>query len=372
MMKKLKLLTVNMVAGGNVATVAVMLLSAYADRFHPADYPLLPFLGTMFPVFLLFNLLFLLFWVAFYWRRAWIPVAGYALAYGPLTTYMPLNPQHDVPEGCIKLVTYNVCSYGGNYKYEDAFERILDYLEQQQADIVCTQEDVDSWRRYMMDKYRRLYPYNDTTMLIHNAKSYNCVGLHSRFPILRKERISYPSRANGSVAYYLKVGRDTLLVVNNHLENTHLTKEDRSMYEDMLRGTVRRDTAQAESMLIIGKLGESAAARAPQAEAVSRYVSQHSQYPVIVCGDFNDTPVSYTRRTLAKGLTDCYAAAGRGIGLSYNRKGFWVRIDHILCSRHFTPLRCQVDSKIDLSDHYPVLCWLKMSDNNQILNEKRQ
>ena len=63
---------------------------------------------------------------------------------------------------------------------------------------------------------------------------------------------------------------------------------------------------------------------------------------------------------IAKGLTDCFAETGRGLGLAYNRKGFYFRIDHILCSDHFTPYNCQVDDKIDASDHYPILCWLKL------------
>jgi endonuclease/exonuclease/phosphatase family metal-dependent hydrolase len=267
-----------------------------------------------------------------------------------------------LPEGCIKVLTYNVCTYGGNFKYHDAFERILDYFEAQQADIVCLQEDVDTWRRYSFIKYEKQYPYNDTTLFSKTKNSTNGVGIHTRYPIIRKERIAYESMANGSMAYFLDRGTDTLLVINNHLESSHLTKEDRSRYEDILRGGVKRDTMRAESINIISKLTEGATMRAPAAEAVRHYIDEHNQYPVIVCGDFNDTPISYARRTIAEGLTDCFAKSGYGIGLSYNRKGFWVRIDHILCSTDFTPYNCHVDSKIDYSDHFPIVCWLKMKD----------
>lgn len=360
MIRQLKQFTVNLIAGANVATVGLMLLAGFSDRLWPADYPLLSCAGMVFPVFALCNLGFLFFWLVFAWRKVWIPVVGFLLAYQPISIYMPLNPRQDVPEESIKVISYNVCSYGGNYKYEDAFERIADYLKEQQADIVCLQEDVDSWRRYAFDYYRKAYPYNDTTIFVQNELSFNGVGIHTRYPILRKERIAYESLANGSVAYYLQVGSDTLLVVNNHLESCHLSKEDRSRYKDMLRGDMQTDTAKVESRLIVDKLGEAAARRAPQAEAVRRYIREHSQYPVIVCGDFNDTPISYARRAMAKGLTDCYVASGRGIGLSYNQKGFWVRIDNILCSSRFTPYNCQIDSEIDFSDHYPMICWLKM------------
>ncbi|MBR6275571.1 MAG: endonuclease/exonuclease/phosphatase family protein [Prevotella sp.] len=363
MIKQLKQLTINIIAGANIATALLMLLTGYSDRLSPVDYPWCSWLGMVFPVFVVVNLGFLFFWLIFKWRKAWIPVVGFIFAYIPISTYMPLNPRQEVPDSCIKVLTYNVCSYGGNYKYKDAFERILDYLKEQQADIVCIQEDVDTWRRYMMVKYEKIYPYNDTTIFRKGSKSMNGIGIHTRYPILRKERIQYESSANGSVAYYLKRGSDTLLVINNHLECTHLSSDERNHYRKILKGAVSRDTAKAESKLIIGKLSVNSAKRAVEVEAVKKYIDEHRQYPVIVCGDFNDTPISYTHHVMVDGLEDCFQASGRGIGLSYNQKGFWVRIDHIFCSDHFTPYNCQVDSKIDFSDHYPVLCWLKMQYN---------
>ena len=311
MIKQLKQLTINIIAGANVATVVLMLLTGYSDRLDPVRFPLLSWVGLIFPVFVLVNLGFLFFWLVFKWRKIWIPVLGFLLAYIPISTYMPLNPSQDVPEGCIKVLSYNVCSYGGNYKYEDAFERILDYFDRQGADIVCLQEDVDTWRRYVFNRYRKIYPYNDTTVLAYTSKSFNCLGIHTRYPIVRKERIAYASKSNGSMAYYLDTGRDTLLVINNHLESSHLTKEDRSHYEDILRGSVRRDTARTESMQIIGKLTEGATKRAPGAEAVHKYIEEHRQYPTIVCGDFNDTPISYTRPDLAKQSVSPWAMVWR-------------------------------------------------------------
>ena len=153
-----------------------------------------------------------------------------------------------------------------------------------------------------------------------------------------------------------------LLVINNHLETTHLSTEDRQHYQEIIKGKVKRDTLKEESILLLSKLGNSSAIRAKQAEAVHEYIEAHRQYPMIVCGDFNDSPISYSRRIIAKGLTDCFVETGLGVGLSYNQKGFYFRIDHILCSKDIQPYNCEIDNEMDASDHYPIICRLKMTD----------
>ena len=360
MIKQLKAFTINIVAGANLATVLLMVASGFADHINPADHPMLSNLGMLFPFFLIANLLFVFFWLTFKWKKLWIPILGYALVYVPLTVYLPLNSTQDVPEGTIKVISYNVCSYGGNYKYEQAFDTIYNYLIQEEADIVCMQEDVDSWRRFVFQRYQKTFPYNDTVFFYRSSTSMNGVGIHSKFPILRRERINYPSLANGSMAYYLLVDGDTILVINNHLEATHLSQEERNNYTKIISGKVQRDTVKNESLQLLEKLGQSAATRAVGADAVHRYIEEHRQYPIIVCGDFNDNPISYSRRTIAKGLKDCFVETGKGVGLSFNQKGFYFRIDHMMCSDHFEPYNCKIDSKMDASDHYPLSCRLKL------------
>ena len=360
MVKQLKNFTVQMLTGANVATVVVMLLVGYSDRLDPTDHPMLSIVGMAFPFFLLVNMAFLLFWLIFKWTRAWVPFVGFVIAYVPISIYMPLHTSQEVPEGAIKLVSYNVCTYGGNYKYEDGFEKVRDYLQEQQADIVCLQEDVDTWRRYVLREYARILPYNDTVVISSSEQTFNALGIHTRFPIVKRERIVYPSLANGSVAWWLKVGEDTLIVVNNHFESCHLTKEDRVQYRHIIKGEMPRDSLRTESTLLLVKLAEANAKRASQIRVVKDYVEKHADHPIIVCGDFNDNPISYSRHTMGEVLTDCFVTTGRGIGLSYNQKAFSFRIDHIFCSKDIQPYNCQIDEKMDASDHNPVICWLKI------------
>lgn len=360
MIKQLKTFTVQLLTGANIATIVVLLLVGYSDRLNPTDHPMLSTVGMTFPFFLLANMGFLFFWLVFKWSRVWVPVAGFFLAYVPISIYMPIHPAQDVPEGAVKLISYNVCCYGGNYKYEDGFGKVAEYLRDQQPDIVCVQEDADTWRRYVFQEYAKFLPYNDTLILVNNNLTINALGIHTRYPIVKRERLAYESKGNGSGAWWLQVGDDTLIVVNNHFESCHLTKEDRRQYRQLIKGEIPRDSVRAESQLLLVKLAEANAKRAAQIRKVKQYVEEHSAYPIIVCGDFNDNPISYSRHEMAKGLTDCFVSTGRGIGLSYNQKAFSFRIDHIFCSKDIQPYNCQIDNKMDASDHYPVLCWLKI------------
>lgn len=357
MIRQIKDFTVKIVAGANVAVIIVMFIVGFADYVNPERYPLLSTAGLAFPFFLIVNLAFLVFWAVFRLRMVIIPVLGYLVCYVPISIYMPVNMKRDVPKDCIKVMTWNVQAYSGEPRYDDAFEMIFGYIKKQNADIVCVQEDLGGWRDSRA-RFDSLYAYSDTSF-VSNSSGTNAVGIYSRYPIVRREKIDYVSAANLSVAYYLKRQRDTLLVIVNHFETTHLSRTDRKRYKEMMKGKMGKDTMREESKKLLHTLAESNKLRAPQARAVHEYVESHRQYPIIVCGDFNDNPISYTRRMVAKGLTDCYVESGRGVGLSYNQKGFFVRIDNILCSDNFEPYNCYVDNKIDASDHYPMICWLK-------------
>ncbi len=352
-----------MFAGANVATVAVMLLVGFSDRLDPSVHPMLSTVGMAFPIFLLINLLFLIFWLIFKWKMSVIPIVGFLAAYVPTSIYMPVNPAAKAADGDIKVITYNVCAYGGNYKYENGFEVVRDYLRDENPDIVCMQEDVDTWRRYTFSEYSKFLPYNDTLVLVNTAACMNALGIHTRFPIIRRERIEYQSASNGSVAWWLKVGEDTLIVVNNHFESCHLNSNDRRQYRQMLYGEMQRDSMRAESKLLLVKLAEANEKRSGQIRTVAQYVQEHSRYKAIVCGDFNDNPLSYSRHAMAQSLTDCFVAAGNGIGLSFSQRAFAFRIDHVFCSPDIEPHLCVIDTKIDASDHYPVVCWLKIGGN---------
>lgn len=358
-MKVIKSILLNVFTGASATAAAAMVLIAYSDRFHPADYPILACAGMVFPFFLVTNLIILMIWLIVKWRRIWIPIVGFVLAFPAIRIYLPFHFHSEPPQGCIKVLSYNVNAYLMDKEFPHPEDSIFEYLRHQNADIVCLQEDIIQTSSHPID-YSAIYPYNDTVHLNKpTSLIINAIGIHTRYPILSKERISFKSEANGSVAFFLKIGNDTVIVINNHLESTHLSESDRERYNSIIRGGMSSEDAQVETRKLVDKLSTAMIQRASQAEAIHQYTELHNHYPAIICGDFNDTPISYVRRTIAKGLTDCYVETGNGVGVSYNQKGFYFRIDQIMCSRHFEPYNCYVDDYMKASDHYPIVCWLK-------------
>lgn len=353
MIGQVKKLTLQMMAGANAATAVIMLLVGMSDRLNPAEHPMLANAGLAFPVFVFLNLCFLVFFVMFKRRYVLVSLVGFVACYSPMRTYCPLNISRDVPSGSVKVLSYNVHGFSNDNAPEGHPNPILEYITGSDAGIVCLQEgrlDAD-----ILEGIKGVYDYADS---VKSKDGGECLVLLSKFPILSKELIKYRSKGNASAAFRILMGRDTVTVVNNHFETSGLSLADRAGFKDMVKGRSESDTMRAESRRLLTKLGESARIRAPQAEAVAEYV-RNCGGSIILCGDFNDSPISYTRRTLAKELTDCYVASGNGPGISYHHNAIFVRIDNIMCSSRWRPYGCKVDRSIGYSDHYPIYCWLK-------------
>jgi len=364
MLDGLKDFTVKIIAGANVATAVVMLMVGYSDLLNPDKHPAFANAGLLFPVFLLINLGFLIFWVVFRVKYATIPLLGFLVSFVPVRQYMPINVKGSAPRGSIKVLSYNTLSFGNGMVDNAGANICMSYIQEQNADIVCLQEAYPNGQNVeQIDSILKpVYAYQDVTV---HPNGGNAVMVFSKFPILSKELIPYESQGNMSVAYRLKINGNSVLLINNHLETTGLSKEDRRQFKNLVVGKLQVDTAEETSKLLVVKLAEATKKRAPQAEAVAKYIKAHRNMSIILCGDFNDGPISYVHRTMAKGLVDCYVESGNGPGISYHYGGFFVRIDNIMCSKDWEPYECKVDDKIAVSDHYPIICKLKMRPKQQ-------
>lgn len=143
------------------------------------------------------------------------------------------------------------------------------------------------------------YPYRRINVVGSGSGYTNRIACYSRFPILSARVLDYASSYNGSVLYELKLNEDTITLINNHLESNKLTKADKDIYEEILKAP-ETEKVKSGARLLLHKLAEASAIRAPQADTIAREIASSRHPSVIVCGDFNDTPISYAHRVIAQ------------------------------------------------------------------------
>lgn len=333
----------------NLGAGFIFLVCAYSPFLSPVAHPVLSCAGLFFPFLLLAVLAFVPVWLLYCRKLVWVSLGFLLLGGRAVITYTPLcGGQTETAEGeVLKFLTYNVMGMQGDEK--DKSHPIQTYIKESDADVVCLQEF--RWNDKEIRKAFPMYPYV-RSLEVGNG---NCMACLSRFPILSVERIHYESQNNGSFILCLQMGKDTLNVVCNHLESNKLDAHDKEVYEGLIKSPDEQKVKSGGKYLL-RKLADAAVIRAPQADSVARAISRLSTRYLLVCGDFNDSPISYAHHTIGKGLTDAYRAAGCGPGFSYNRNFLYFRIDHLFVNSGFRPLKCRVDNSILASDHYPLWC----------------
>ena len=196
------------------------------------------------------------------------------------------------------------------------------------------------------------YPY-------HSAEEKKGIACLSKYPILSNNNISYSSESNSSYAVEILIGTDTVLVVNNHFESYRLNSTDKESYKELIKKPEEVNVEKSYDTLT-DKLVAANAIRGPQVDSVATFIEKSHHKYIIACGDFNESPISYSHHRLTQILNDAYTRSGNGPGLSYNRHGMYFRLDHILISDNIESHKTVVDSSVDFSDHYPIYSYLTL------------
>lgn len=338
--------------------LSALLVLVYLAAFIPPDsfWPA-AFLGFLFPYLLVANLIFALIYLLLKSKKAALSILVLLIGYQPIFNFIQPIPSLGTRTTGIKLLTYNVHYFARDISKKMADQpRILEFLRKTDADIICLQET-------RLLKAGKLSPAGIQHALrgiryhhlAHAASSGGPLTL-SKFPIVAMGEIRF-ERSSNMVLFSDIVIRpdDTIRVYNCHFQSYKITPEDYSITDPDKSGTNEQQLREAK--LISKKMVLAFTFRARQARAILAHIKK-CPYPVIVCGDFNDTPSSYTYHLLGNYLKDSFVEAGFGISNTY--RGFLplFRIDYILHSERFRAVSYQRE-KIDLSDHYPVTTWLE-------------
>jgi endonuclease/exonuclease/phosphatase family metal-dependent hydrolase len=336
------------------------LASYLAEKISPADWWVPAFFGLAYPYLLLINILFILFWIFVKTRLALLSFIAIVVGYGNVNHYFQLTDKLTNEKG-ITICSYNVKNFYGadHLNRKEAAAKILDYLLSRKPDIICIQEVyLGGQKSFTKQNGKDRLPDQSHLKYIHASKKGGQV-TYSSYPIIHKDEVHFPNSGNMFIISDLKIGKDTVRLFNCHLESYRFSDTDINKLDSI--SFDRQEQSYRQVKYTGSKLKHAFIKRTKQAEALHKRIDS-SPYPVVVCGDFNDTPVSYTYHTVRNGLKDAFVESGKGIGNSYRGKLPSFRIDYILHSPMFEGYNFHVD-KVDYSDHYPINCVLIKKKN---------
>lgn len=350
----------------NIVFSGLLLLSYLSVYINPNFFWPMSFLGLGYPVLLILNLFFLVFWI--YRRRIFflIPLVCIILGWNILIQFIriPLGkkPLQTEDVNSIKVLSFNIQML--NLYDEDAnsefYKTLMELIATEDPDIICFQEYFATLRKNSSPPGEMQKYYKPATMHIQRAgEGWNYgIAIFSKYPVLKRGQMKYEDTDNLSIFTDLLIDDDTIRVLNNHLQSVRFNKRDYELMDSI--HFFYEDGKRREIKNLSRKLKGAFLKRAAQAELLSGFISS-SPYPVVVCGDFNDSPVSYSYHKIKGDLQDAFVVSGKGIGSTYSGKLPFLRIDYILYSPELQS-RNYKRPLIKLSDHYPVMCEILIPD----------
>ncbi|GAB1417666.1 hypothetical protein MASR2M12_04310 [Bacteroidales bacterium] len=353
-MRKAFLLLANPVA---LVVAVLFAMSALAGLVNPAESDLFALAGLFFPLLFLFMLLIVVLLVLLHSKWIWLHLA-LLLASLPVAMRYPGNP-FPRQSGGLVAASYNVHGFRGfsHTKKTDVQQQISAYLKKSAADFACIQE-FRSWTgdiqadikwfteasgfsdHYFVGYWKRGGVQSDGYLLL------------SKFPILSGGTI--PSDTRRQIGAFIDVmpRKDLLLrVATVHLISFSLDKQEIDAFGDA--AALEMDLIKKHGRNLWEKLSNSFKTRSIEIVDFRKFVKE-SPHPLLVCGDFNDTPASFTYNNIVStGLNDSHLKAGFWLGSTYAGKLPWLRIDYCFGSNEIRFRRSDVN-KLSFSDHYPV------------------
>jgi endonuclease/exonuclease/phosphatase family metal-dependent hydrolase len=344
------------------ALFAFALLLAYlAVIVNPGVLALPAFFGLAYPYLLLINIIIVIVWAMLLRFEALISVVVIALGFNHFSNYLKLAHRSGDKSNTIKVLSYNIrlFNYFENNHGLTSEKKIIQFLKSQKPDIICLQEF------YLMGN-----PKVEESLLISSLggdyhshmkvlgsgknRYYGIITL-SKFPIVGKGEIVHPGSSSLSIYTDVLIKNDTFRIYNNHLQSFRLMRMERSFLNELTTADDKETMNEVKNVSLSLKKGF--IKRAGQAKVLKDKINK-SPYPVIVLGDFNDTPVSYVYAKIRKGLSDSFVNSGYGAGFTYKGNYPPNRIDYILYDNALTNSYFEI-IKVKYSDHYPIISYFR-------------
>jgi endonuclease/exonuclease/phosphatase family metal-dependent hydrolase len=394
---------INIIAFPATIVLAILLmLSGLVPTISPDTNSWLPLLGLAFPVLFLLMVLALIYWLIQWKWRSLFALSCLLLNLGQASLYIQWNDlkNTDATNGLengadkkgnesnpldkemldmnakkLKVITYNCQLFGlyqnessvdiVNTEYMPAMDSFLQVLKKENADVVCLQEvyakagGLKALARFL--KAEGGFDYSQSYTLS-ERRPYGMIVL-SKYQIKRWQPIPLGSQT-GNMAMWVDVEIPSeykflrnarVRIFNLHLQSFRFAKKD---YAVMQKQTQQQQIDIEGSKGIITRLRMGYQRRAQQVKIIKENLLV-CDFPKVICGDFNDIPVSYSYRQLSAGMRDAFVEAGRGLETTYKGSMPSFRIDYILFDNPMRALQYQSIKEVP-SDHKLVIAELQI------------
>jgi endonuclease/exonuclease/phosphatase family metal-dependent hydrolase len=246
--------------------------------------------------------------------------------------------------------TYEHLKQGGK-----ASEGVISFATDFDADIKCFQEyynypGSDSFQTTKRVKKNSSQYFIKPVQTLYGQEF--GLAIFSKYPIINKGEIKFPHRTFNQAIYAdIVIRSDTLRVFNVHLQSM-------SIDESNLPQVSNDPESKSKFFELIRKLKKGSELRSIQIELLLKEIKQ-SPYKIILAGDLNDTPYSYSYESLRQLMKNAFEEKGNGLGFTYNGKLFFLRIDNIFYDKNLTLNTFKVLEDVKFSDHYPLFATFK-------------
>jgi endonuclease/exonuclease/phosphatase family metal-dependent hydrolase len=352
-----------------ILSVFCLLLSYTAFFVSPAKFWILAFFGLAYPLILAVNLLFVFLWLILRKKYIWIPLIPILIGFSHILSLVEIRSNESPPvSGSLKVISYNI--HGKSEYYEKPstngnLAAVLDFLSEQQPDILCLQEFYSNTKdsteifEQISEKINMKYFYYKNYYQSKKKNKIDALVIFSKYPILRTGFYQDDQKSTNAIYVDISFTDEIFRVYNVHLESFQFGQDDYTFYSNLKEAETDKMPLKEGTRKIIMKLRRAYELRAKQVDNL-RSVIKTSPYPLLVCGDLNDTPSSYTYQVLSRGMKDSFTKAGNGlIGNTFRGNLPSFRIDYILFDKKFEAYNYE-KFNISLSDHYPVSVFINI------------
>ncbi len=291
-----------------------------------------------------------------------------------LTSFVAFNCVKETPgASSIKVLSYNVGTFNldrfhttDTLRLSDSvvIERQKQFLRKCKADVICIQEfynnDARDFTTILNEMTEIGYKYFYMNPIrIEEYQGFFGVITFSKLPIVDKGKISFEYKENKralNTAIYtdIAVGDDTVRIINVHLHSMDLRAQ-------RVLKSLPSDTLGKELNLFKEKMEYGFIKRGKQIEVLEAEILKKKDHKIILVGDLNDMPYSFSYLTVKKYLHNSFEKAGRGFGFTYNKFPWFIRIDNQFYSPSMKITSFEVLKNNELSDHYPIVAGYQLS-----------